>query len=308
MGVKWKKSKIEAPPPKKRKKKMEGADHLRKAASHARRAVRSGMDPVSCARTLGPAMVGDVISSLSKAASAMRTYEDFMAYADRLWHTARPRKPSFGMLSPERVDVTMDEADWPIAQFEFTEKAQNSSRLVWTSDTDCTINALQVTGAIGSWCADIMRIMMRDPASKALVGVDLRNLEMAYEHTYCKPFKFTPTKRRDLLAAVRSMKIGGCIVVAAHDPASLGHIHIIVMSNSGPYLADLQKDNRYLYPINEIFDNWDTGEVAILRYAPDADSATVGTSILSHRCIQGQAQKRRIPFIEPILPQHGLRD
>jgi hypothetical protein len=45
------------------------------------------------------------------------------------------------MLSPERVDVTMDEADWPIAQFEFTEKAQNSSRLVWTSDTDCTINA-----------------------------------------------------------------------------------------------------------------------------------------------------------------------
>jgi hypothetical protein len=254
-------------------------------------------------------MAGDVISSLSKAASAMRTYEDFMAHADRLWrHDARPRKPSFGMLSPERVDVTMDEADWPIAQFEFTEKAKNSSRLVWTSDTDCTINALQVTGAVGSWCADIMRIMMRDPASKALVGVDLRNLEMAYEHTYCKPFKFTPTKRRDLLAAVRSMKIGGCIVVAAHDPAFLGHIHIIVMSNSGPYLADLQKDNRYLYPINEIFDNWDTGEVAILRYAPDADSATVGTSILSHRCIQGQAQKRRIPLIEPILPQHGLRD
>ena len=102
----------------------------------------------------------------------------------------REKEPAFGELSYD-TDVKMTRVSLPIAQFEFTRKSQETMRrLVWTNDTDCAINALQVTGVIGSWCADMMRIMMRDMGTGAVstcggvTGVLQRVLEMAYEHAY----------------------------------------------------------------------------------------------------------------------------
>ena len=164
---------------------MDAAAHARKAASHARRAMRLGMDARACANSLGPAMAGPVMSSLSRAASAMQTLDGYMDIAMLLWRSREPQKSqkaakpqrrrkrsAFGEFSSD-VDVTMkDEAELaPIALFEFTEKAQqNMRRLVWTSNTDCAINALQVTGVVGSWCADIMRIFMRDLDTGMICG------------------------------------------------------------------------------------------------------------------------------------------
>ena len=88
------------------------------------------------------------------------------------------------------------------------------------------------------------------------------------------------------------MRTRGCIVVLVEGDIN-SHVTVIVMSNEGPYLADLQNDNRYLHPINNLLNSGRTG---VLRYDPDSDSATVGKSILSHRCTQGQRQKRKIKY------------
>ena len=199
----------------------------------------------------------------------------------------KTKGPAFGELS---YDVKMTRVSLPIAQFEFTKKSQESMRrLVWTNDTDCAINALQVTGVIGSWCADMMRIMMRDTDTGAVrtcngvTGVRQRVLEMAYEHAYCMPFEFTPIKRRDLVLAVQYIELGHCIVVST--PA---HVSVIVMSNQGPRLADLQL--RGYDPIDRLL----TGKVSVMRYDPDVDTAVVGSVIGSERCKQDTVHTRPI--------------
>lgn len=291
---------------------MDAAAHARKAASHARRAMRLGMDARTCANSLGPALAGPVMSSLSRAASSMHTLDRYMDIAMLLWRShhreshgpqkaanpqRRRKRSAFGEFSSD-VDVTMkDEAELaPIALFEFTEKAQqNMRRFVWTSDTDCAINALQVTGVIGSWCADIMRILMRDlntgmvSGGGAQGGVHEAILTMAYEHAYCMQFFFTRIRRTDLIAAVKAIRIGGCIVVATRK-----HVTVIVMSVHGPYFADLQKPDYMPLGTLKI-----EGGMLVLRYIPNGDSASVGSSIRSERCLHGPVQTRHI---EPLYP------
>ena len=58
-----------------KRRKMDAAAHARKAASHARRAMRLGMDARTCANSLGPALAGPVMASLSRAASAVQTLD-----------------------------------------------------------------------------------------------------------------------------------------------------------------------------------------------------------------------------------------
>ena len=298
-------------------KKMDAAAHARKAASHARRAMRLGMDARTCANSLGPALAGPVMSSLSRAASAIQTLDRYTDFAMLLWRSHRepqkPQKPqrpqrpqrrrkraAFGEFSSD-VDATMnDEAQLaPIALFEFTEKAQHSMRrFVWTSNTDCAINALQVTGVVGGWCADIMRILMRDLDTGMVSGGGRKGgvhediLTMAYEHAYCMQFYFTRIRRMDLIAAVRSIRIGGCIVVATSD-----HVTVVVMSVNGPYFADLQKPD-YM----NIGDLKVQGGMWVLRYIPNSDAASVGSSIRSERCLHGPVQTRHI---EPLYPSQA---
>ncbi len=203
----------------------------------------------------------------------------------------REKEPAFGELSYDTdVKMTRVSSSLPIAQFEFTKKSQETMRrLVWTNDTDCAINALQVTGVIGSWCADMMRIMMRDMGTGAVrtcngvTGVLQRVLEMAYEHAYCMPFTFTPIKRSALRQAVQYIDMGHCIVV--RTPA---HVSVIVMSNQGPRLADLQLKSYdpIEVPLNS--------KVSVMRYDPDVDKAEVGASIGSERCKQDTVHVRPI--------------
>ncbi len=205
------------------------------------------------------------------------------------------KETAFGEVSYDYdYDVKMTRVSLPIAQFEFTRKSQETMRrLVWTNNTDCAINALQVTGVIGSWCADMMRIMMRDMGTGAVrtcdgvTGVFQRVLEMAYEHAYCMPFTFTPIKRSELKRAVQYIDLGHCIVV--RTPA---HVSVIVMTNQGPRLADLQL--KGYDPIEVLLNS----KVSVMRYDPDVDKAEVGASIGSERC------KQETVHIRPIEPLH----
>jgi hypothetical protein len=71
---------------------MDAAAHARKAASHARRAMRLGMDAETCANSLGPALAGPVMASLSRAASAVQTLDGYMDIAMLLWRSHQSPK------------------------------------------------------------------------------------------------------------------------------------------------------------------------------------------------------------------------
>jgi len=245
------------------------------------------------------------MSSLSMAAASMHTRETYMEYARFLWMRSREDKSTddgegdrkarkardagslrrmrlkFGIRSDVVMSEMSEPIDMPIAQFEFTEDAKsNMHRLVQTNNTDCALNVLQVTGVIDVWCADMMRIVMRDRVSGLVttstgMGVNWQVIELAYQHAFCKLFKFIQIRREDLLRAVDEMNSGRCIVVGIP-----GHITVIVMMKEGPFVADLH--DRGYEQISSILSTPASHTLLVLRYDPDSNASTL--DIGSDRC------------------------